>query len=87
MDLTVETIEALAKLVTAHRLDSLKVGELELVKSQHDVIPLKRASKPPKTAQPTDPDELLYWSSQAPKMTAAEDRALREAMNEDPHGK
>lgn len=80
MELTVEVVESLAKILDAHKLDSLKFGELELVKSRHEGA-VRPASKVMGLQDaPVDPDELLYWSSQASNLTPEEESTIREVM-------
>ena len=82
MEITVEVVEALAKILTSHKLDSLKVGELELVKSKHEAPGPKSPGKTKSVTQ-VDSDELLYWSSQSPKkFHPNEEKAIAEAMSE-----
>ena len=74
MELTIEQIKALSKLVVDHKLDSLEYGSLKLTKTKHE---------PPKTekAPATNPvfltdEELLFASTSAPVLTPEEIEAF-----------
>ncbi len=57
-----------------HKLDRIKLGDFELVKSKHD----NSAKETPTTSAPKvlDDEELLFWSSSAPALTQEQIEAL-----------
>lgn len=62
MEITVETIESLAKLLTAYKLDRIKIGDFEISKTKHESS--SSASKQPvhNLTFPSD-EELLFLSA------------------------
>lgn len=83
MELTLEMIQALSKLVVDHKLDSLKLGELEIVKSKHEGI--KNEPRSSANLASMSEEELLFYSTSAPALTIEEVEAL--AVNPPPRKK
>lgn len=67
MEITLDVVEQLAKLLTKHKLDKIKLGELEIVKSRHEVMKVEK----PMMHNTVFDEELLYMSG-APALTAEE---------------
>lgn len=67
MELTIDTIKELVKLVTTHKLDKLRLGDLEITKSRHESAKDKTANNSISISD----EELLYMSG-APALTAEE---------------
>lgn len=63
MDITVEVIKELASILTTHKLDRLKLGDLELSKTRHEV-----AREGNSVNQIPSEDEILFWSTSAPPL-------------------
>ena len=58
MELSLQTIEALIKLVSDHKLDSLELGELKITKTLHEV---KEGATPiPFTPSKMTDEEILF---------------------------
>lgn len=62
MEITVETIEALAKLLITHKLDRIKIGEFEISKSKHESSSSAQKQPVHNLAFPSD-NELLFLSA------------------------
>lgn len=60
VDESLSLVDGLAKLMTAHHIDAIQVGNVKLSKSFHE-FPL--APKPISPASQDDDDELLFHSS------------------------
>lgn len=75
MELTLELIQALAKLVVDHKLDKLKLDALEITKTKHEVSHEPMVNNLASKQQFTD-EELLFWSSSAPALTPEQVEAL-----------
>jgi hypothetical protein len=84
MELSVEIIEQLVKIAVANKLDRLKVGDLEILKTKHDV-PKTESKNLNNPASVNDADELLFWSTSSPSLTQEQIEAL--AVNELPKTK
>lgn len=69
MELTIESIQQLMKLMSEHKVDRLKLGDLELTKTKHEAGK-NEATSLNKSASVMDDEELLFWSSSAPPLTA-----------------
>ena len=61
MDLTLQNIEALIKLVSEHKLDSLKLGDLEIHKTLHEVKEDKMLPSPTRMSN----EELMFAAGAA----------------------
>jgi hypothetical protein len=72
MDLNLESIEALLKMVSAHKIDKLKVGDLEIVKTRHEQ---PKAETPAQLTRDM-PEDLLYYSTSIPNRAAIEAQQL-----------
>lgn len=57
-----EIVEALMKLMTTHKVDSIKFGNIEVTKSQHD-MPKENPPISPRGNELEDEDELLFYSA------------------------
>lgn len=71
IDLTVDVIAQLAQLVVTHKLDCLKVGDLVISKSKHETPKLELNKASAQELNMID-EELLYYSSKAPKLSPEE---------------
>ncbi len=68
MEMTLELVQQLAKVLTTHKLDRLELGELVLVKTKHEAA---RAESLPNniTASNQDIEDILFHSTSAPELT------------------
>lgn len=83
MELTLELIQALSKLVVDHKLDRLKLGDLEILKTKHEVAKSDRPAVPNLASM--SGEELLFYSTTAPALTVEEVEQL--AVNPPPRKK
>lgn len=69
MELTLEAIQSLIKMVVDNKLDKLELGDLKISKSRYEA---SKAEARPTVNNPTliDEDEILYWSTSTPTLTA-----------------
>lgn len=84
MELTVEVIEQLVKIACSNKLDRLKVGELEILKTRHEGVKTEAKTLNNSTSV-NDADEILFWSTSSPSLTQEQIDAL--AVNELPKTK
>lgn len=70
----INKIEQLIKLVVANKIDRLKFGDIEIVKTRHDVA--KTDNKLASNQDVIDEDELLYWSTSSPSLSKEQIDAL-----------
>ncbi len=70
MELTLEIIQALSKMVVDHKLDRIKVGELEILKTKHESPKLEKPAIP--NLASLSGEELLFYSTSAPALTPEE---------------
>ncbi len=64
-----ELMELLVKLLIDNKLDRLRLGEFEILKSKHDLPVKDKSNNAASLAAQIDPDELLFWSSSSPALT------------------
>ena len=75
MELTLELIQALAKLVVDQKLDRLKCGELEIIKTKHESVRLEE--KPNNNSTSVEElDDILFHSTSAPPLSLEQLAAL-----------
>jgi len=75
MELTLELIQALSKLVVDHKLDRLKCGELEITKTKHEAPKLDVQSNNNPTSI-AELDDILFHSTSAPPLSLEQLEAL-----------
>lgn len=75
MELTLELVQALSRLVVEHKLDSLKLGELEIRKSKHEAAKLEVQSNNNPTSI-EELDDILFHSTSAPPLSLEQLEAL-----------
>ena len=75
MDLTLDNIKFLAQLVVDLKLDSLKLGDLELHKTKHEQPKLDIKSNND-TVSNQELDEILFHSTSAPSLTLEDLEAM-----------
>ncbi len=75
MELDLETIKALAKLAVDLKLDRLKLGDFEIIKTKHE-SPKLEAKDITNIASSQDLDDVLFHSTSAPAMTLEQLAAL-----------
>lgn len=66
MELDLDTIKQLVILLTEHKLDKLKIGELEICKTRHENVKVTDNSKNLTNNPILNEDELLFYSTSAP---------------------
>ena len=66
MELTLEIIKELAQLLDLHKLDKIKLGDLELVKTKHESLKTSNSNSVIGINRELDDEELLFYSSSAP---------------------
>lgn len=69
MELTIEVVQALAKIVVDNKLDCLKLEGIEITKAKHEPAKLEKANNSSSNGGVMDGEELLYWSSSSPNFT------------------
>lgn len=75
MELSVQVIQELMKLMEEHKIDKLKLDSLELIKTRHE--PGKTDNSSNKlTSNIVDDEELLFWSTSTPALTPEQIEAL-----------
>lgn len=75
MELTLELVQALSKLVVDLKLDRLKLGELEIIKTKHESPKLEDKSNN-NIASSEELDDLLFHSTSAPALSLEQLAAL-----------
>lgn len=78
MELTVDIISQLIKLVVENKLDKLELGDLKIMKTRYESPKQEQKSLNNNTSI-NDADELLFWSTSSPSLTQEQIAEL--AMN------
>lgn len=64
MEITIDLIKQLVTILNDNKLDTLKLGDLEISKSRHEYTKnIENTNKDVLKEDTIDPDELLYFSS------------------------
>ncbi len=75
MELTLELVQALSKLVVDHKLDRLKLGDLEITKTKHESVKLDDKSNNNSVSN-EELDDILFHSTSAPTLSLEQLAAL-----------
>ena len=73
MELDLNSIEALMRLMQTFKIDRLKIQDLELTKTRHEGAKAETGAPPNLTSLPEE--DILFWSTNAPPIP-------REALDE-----
>lgn len=74
MEITPAIINEIMEMMVKHRVDRVKLGELELLKTKHEGSKANNNSS--SIAVPMSEEELLFYSTTAPALTPEQVEAL-----------